>query len=196
MASTIIPVIKHLKIHNPHWKKQHHTPNQTQRQLIQLTLHLTKLIRAPYTQPQTGSAYRPRHLNNNAYHLINNRKHNSITSPKYIKNNKEKHFSPKQIENIIPAIPNLFTTTKYTTIVYLKTNMINPKTLHSYGYYFINILELLKCGDIEPNPGPMPNILHTHPATHKKRANIYFTPNNIKLQPEYQHIANTFGPIN
>jgi len=73
--------------------------------------------------------------------------------------------------------------------------MKNPKTSHFCGYYFINILELLKCGDIEPNPGPMPNILHTHPNTHKKRANLYFIPNTIKLQPEYQHIAKTFAPI-
>ena len=73
--------------------------------------------------------------------------------------------------------------------------MKNPKALHSHGYYFINKLELLKCGDIEPNPGPMPNILHTHPATHRKRASIYFIPNTIKLQPEYQHIGNTFAPI-
>ena len=41
----------------------------------------------------------------------------------------------------------------------------------------------------------MPNILRTHPATHKKRAKTYFIPNTIKLQPEYQHIANTFAPI-
>jgi hypothetical protein len=41
----------------------------------------------------------------------------------------------------------------------------------------------------------MPNILHTHPAAHKKRAKAYFIPNTIKLQPEYQHIASTFAPI-
>jgi hypothetical protein len=41
----------------------------------------------------------------------------------------------------------------------------------------------------------MPNILRTHPATHKKRAKTYFIPNTIKLQPEYQHIASTFAPI-
>jgi hypothetical protein len=61
--------------------------------------------------------------------------------------------------------------------------------------YFINKLTLLQCGDIEPNPGPMPNILRTHPATHKKRAKTYFIPSTIKLQPEYQHLANTFAPI-
>ena len=100
-----------------------------------------------------------------------------------------------QIMNFIPAIPNLLTTTKFATIIYHKINMKNPKTLNFRGYYFINILKLLKCGDIELNPGPMPNILHTHPATHKNRANNYFIPNTIKLQAEYQHIANTFAPI-
>ena len=105
------------------------------------------------------------------------------------------HFSPKQIGKSIPAIPNLFTTTKFTIVIYLKINKNKPKMRHFNGYYFINKLELLKCGDIELNPGPMPNILSTHPATHKKRANIYFIPNTIKLQPEYQHIAKTFAPI-
>ena len=73
--------------------------------------------------------------------------------------------------------------------------MKKPKIYYSAGYYFINRLELIKCGDIETNPGPMPNVLRTHPATHKKRAKIYFIPNTIKLQPEYQHLANTFAPI-
>ena len=41
----------------------------------------------------------------------------------------------------------------------------------------------------------MPNILRTHPATHKKKAKTYFIPNTIKLQPEYQHLANAFAPI-
>ena len=39
----------------------------------------------------------------------------------------------------------------------------------------------------------MPDILHTHPALHKKRAKEYFIPNMIKLQPEYQHIAISIG---
>jgi hypothetical protein len=64
-------------------------------------------------------------------------------------------------------MPNLFTTTKFTFLKYLKINMKKPKTLQSYGYYFINILDLLKCGDIELNLGPMPDLLQTHPATHK-----------------------------
>ena len=73
--------------------------------------------------------------------------------------------------------------------------MKKPKTLYLNGYYFINKSELLKCGDIELNSGPMPNLLHTHPATHKKRANTYFILSTIKLQPDYQHIATIFASI-
>ncbi len=49
-------------------------------------------------------------------------------------------------------------------------------------------------GDIEPNPGPMPNLLQKHPNPHKNRCKIYFIPCTIKLQPEYQHIAKQFSP--
>ena len=148
----------------------------------------------PNPKNTTGLAYRPRHTNNNTYHHINNWKSNSITNHIPISNAKL-HSSPKQVKTNIPAIPNLFTTTKFTIIIYLETNMKKPKALHFNEYYFINKLELLKCGDIELNPEPMPNILHTHPATHKKRAKIYFIPNTIKLQHEYQHLASAFAPI-
>ena len=141
----------------------------------------------PHPKNTAASAYRPRHKNNK-FHFINNWKPNSITRHIYI-NNTKSHFY------IIPAIFHLFTTTKFIITIYLKTNMQNPKKLHSHGYYFINKLELVICGDIEPNPGRMPNILHTHPTAHIKTTNIYFIPNTIKLQSEYKHIANTFVPI-
>src|SRR5579875_3565500 len=51
------------------------------------------------------------------------------------------------------------------------------------------------CGDIETNPGSKPNILETHPSTHKRRYKTYFIPCTIKLQPEYQHLAKKFSPI-
>ena len=146
------------------------------------------------TKNKMASAYRPRLTYHNTCIRINYWKPNSMTNHQFT-NNTQSHFSPKQIEKPIPAIPNLFTTTKYTLIIYLKTHMKKPKTILTHGHYFINKLELLKCGDIESNPGPMPNILHSHPTTHKRRANIYFIPNTIKLQPEYQHLANTFAPI-
>ena len=143
-------------------------------------LHNTHSKYDSYSTSTMASAYRPRHTHNYPYYRITNWKPNSITNPNSI-NIIKSHFLPQQIENIIHAIPNLFTTTKFIITIYLKINMKKPKTHHSYGYYFINKLELLKCGDIELNPGPMPNILHTHPATHKKRARTYFIPNTIKF---------------
>jgi exonuclease III len=41
----------------------------------------------------------------------------------------------------------------------------------------------------------MPDILHTHPTTHRQRARTYFIPNTIKLYHEYQHLATSFAPI-
>ena len=115
----------------------------------------------------TASASRPRHTNDSTFNPINKWKLNSITN-QITRNNTNLHLSPRQVENTIPAIPNLFTTTKFTIVIYLKTNKKKPKILHFNGYYFINTLGLLRCGDIELNPGPMPTILHTHPTTHKK----------------------------
>ena len=62
-------------------------------------------------------------------------------------------------------------------------------------YSFDKSLILLRSGDIEANPGPMPNILETHPSPHKRRYKTYFITYTIKLQPEYQHLAKTFSPI-
>lgn len=41
----------------------------------------------------------------------------------------------------------------------------------------------------------MPNLLQTHPTTHKRRQTTYFIPSTIKLQPEYQHLATSFKPF-
>ena len=79
--------------------------------------------------------------------------------------------SPPHTHNTPPPLP-------------LTTNHHNP--LH---------LLLLLCGDIHPNPGPMPNLIHTHPSTHKRRQTTYFLPSTIKFHPEYQHIADTFQPL-
>ena len=54
---------------------------------------------------------------------------------------------------------------------------------------------MLRSGDIEVNPGPMPNILETHPPPHRRRYKTYFITCTIKLQPEYQHLAKKFSPI-
>ena len=70
-----------------------------------------------------------------------------------------------------------------------------PQINHTYPRQFQPQLLLLQCGDIHPNPGPMPDILKTHPTTHKRRQLMYFIPSTIKFQPEYQHLAHTFAPI-
>ena len=183
----------------PHIRTKHilqdtlytHLPNRHNTYQSKVKPHLKYQL---YPNNKMASAYQPRQTNNNTYHLINSWRPNSITS-QILGNHEKSHFSPTQVEHVIPALPNLFTTTKLIIVLCIKTNMKKPKTIYFTSYYFINKLELLKCGDIELNPGPMPNILHTHPAPHKKRANIYLIPNTIKLQPEYQHIATTFAPI-
>jgi hypothetical protein len=53
---------------------------------------------------------------------------------------------------------------------------------------------LLTCGDIEPNPGPLKNILRHHPPNHKCRNTTYFLLHTIKLKLEYKHLAQTFSP--
>ena len=41
-------------------------------------------------------------------------------------------------------------------------------------YKFQNKKSLLKCGDIESNPGPRPTILTHHPLIHLERQKTYF----------------------
>ena len=67
-----------------------------------------------------------------------------------------------------------------------------PKLTHKK--HKIHLL-LLRYGDIETNPGPMPNILTKHPPSHKQRNKIYFIPCTIKLQPKYQYLAKEFSPL-
>ena len=176
--------------------------NQTNNNTIsQNTKHNQKIPYTPGNDEQhtilhnkMGSAYRPRHKFKTKYKLINNWTPNTITNHIHT-SNKNTHFPTKQLATTISALPNLFSNTKFKLTKYLKTYKRKPKICQLHGYYFINKLTLLQCGDIETNPGPMPDILRTHPATHKRRAKIYFIPNTIKLQPEYQHIASTFAPI-
>ena len=63
-----------------------------------------------------------------------------------------------------------------------------PKTTHHHKLIILS-------GDIETNPGPMPNIFINHPKKHKRLAKIYFIKNTIKLQPEYMHLAKTYAPF-
>ena len=59
---------------------------------------------------------------------------------------------------------------------------------------FLHLLLILS-GDIETNPGPMPNVLQFYPPSHKNRCKRYFIECTIKLQPEYQHLPKQFFPI-
>ena len=121
----------------------------------------------PYPNTIKTSDYWPRPANNYTSQLINTCNSKQITN-QLCTNYAKFHLSPSQAQNLLPALPNLFTTTTFTIVLYIKTHMRKPKTFHFHGYYFTNKLALLKCGDIELNHGPMPNLLHTHPATHKK----------------------------
>ena len=141
-----------------------------------------------------ASAYRPRQNTKHTYQHIYNWYLSKITKHT-TETTTHPHYSPTQIENITHALPNLFTTTRFTITKYYKIHNKNPKSVTYHGYYFVNKLALLQCGDIESNLGPMPDILQTHPSTHKKTAKTYFIPNTIKLHPEYYHIAKSFAPI-
>ena len=130
-----------------------------------------------------ASAYRPRHKKKQEryphHHLINH-----TFTIEYSFN------SPKQnIKIAIHTIPNILTINKFIITYYQQT------TKQYQGYQYMNKLALLQCGDIEPNPGPMPDILRSHPTKHRQMAKTYFIPNTIKLHPEYQHLAQSFAPI-
>ena len=59
-----------------------------------------------------------------------------------------------------------------------------------FSLHFLLILSR----DIKTNPSHMPNLLQTHPSTHKNRCKMYFIPCTIKLQPKYQHLAKQYSP--
>ena len=77
----------------------------------------------------------------------------------------------------------------YKTKIKVKFLWIIHQIQHTKTHYYIfdNSLLLLRNRDIEENPGPMPNILETHPSPHRQRYKTYFITCTIKLQLEYQH---------
>jgi len=121
---------------------------------------------------------------------------NTTTNPLY-KFQENSHYFPTNKKPTNPAFPNLNTTNKNIQTKYHKKINNKPNKLNQINkeYNFFNKLALLQCGDIEPNPGPMPDILNTHPTTHRRVAKTYFIPNTIKFHPEYQHLASSFVPI-
>ena len=115
--------------HSPNlWGRHHYTSNHTQHQLTYPNLHLAKPPIIRHTKYQMGSAYRPRHktkqIRYSHYHIFK-QTFNTITRPIH-KQTKLTHYLPKHSKKIILALPNLFTTSKYTLIKYYKINKRNP----------------------------------------------------------------------
>ena len=109
-----------------------------------------------------------------------------------ILNSKKKFYTnnyPKQITKNIDIEYKIKIKIKY-----LRITCQNQYTKIHY-YSFDKSLILLRSGDIEANPRPMPNILETHPSPHRQRYKTYFITCTIKLQSEYQHLAKMFSPI-
>jgi hypothetical protein len=138
-------------------------------------------------------------------------KHNKILYPKKIKlkhhysaqtlithtqttqnpNNTPKlvHMYPKK--NLIKKIAIINRTptickTKIKTVIQTKTE--KP------SYTFHNKTTLLKCGNIESNPGPKNTLLLNHPQIHQERQKTYFYNKTTQIKPEYYHIFEIFKP--
>jgi hypothetical protein len=62
------------------------------------------------------------------------------------------------------------------------------------NYTFFNKLTILKCGDIESNPGPRFSLLLNHPQEHHDKQKTYFYNKTTQLKPEYNHILELFKP--
>jgi hypothetical protein len=61
-------------------------------------------------------------------------------------------------------------------------------------YTFYNKKTLLKCGDIERNPGPRINLLVNHPQIYHERQKTYFYNKTTQIKSEYNHIFELFKP--
>jgi hypothetical protein len=72
-----------------------------------------------------------------------------------------------------------------------KTKSTKTKTP---SYIFHNVKSLLKCGDIESNPGPKLTLLFNHPQIHQEKQKTYFYSKTTQLKPEYKHIFELFNP--
>ena len=102
---------------------------------------------------------------------------------------------PKKLLNpTTNKTPNTKIKTNKTEHLYTKHRYRYPQKHKTPTKNTIHLLLLLLGGDVETNPGPMPDILSTHPPPHKSRNKTYFIPYTIKLQPEYQHLAKQFSP--
>ena len=138
----------------------------------------TKYLIRHHKKHQTASAYWSRHqIKRSRKYLgynIFTYTYNTITNPIHI-HTKSIYYLPTYAPKPRQTLPNIFTTNKYILVKYYKISKKNLKVKQYHGYHVINLLALLKCGDIEPNPGRMPNMLHKHPTIHKRISNTYFT---------------------
>ena len=77
----------------------------------------------------------------------------------------------------------------YTQLCILFTT--KRKTL---SYTFHNKKLILRCGDIEKNPGPKFTLLLNYPQIYQEKHNIYFYKNTTQIKIEYIHIFELFKP--
>ena len=161
---------KHLTQHTPNQILTNTHRNKTQMNKLSWTLTVTMY-------KENTNIYHPQRNPPSPY---SNPKHNNLHSPRDIaKTNTITNLPPPHIHQ-----PKTDTKT-------YKQPQLTIYTVHHTQPQLL----LLQCGDIHPNPGPMPNLLQTHPTAHKRRQTTYFLPSTIKFQPEYQHLAKTFKPL-
>jgi hypothetical protein len=74
------------------------------------------------------------------------------------------------------------------------TNIQQNTRKKSPSYTFDNKKAILKCGNIERNPGPKFTLLLDHPQIHQEKQNTYFYKNTTQIKIEYEHIFELFKP--
>jgi len=189
---------KHQTIHSTKQTKRYHSKNSIKSLLkYYYKNYITNNLKQIEKEHNRTSIHRPYHK---LIHTVNTPYHtyywnsSKITKTLY-QHKKHPYYSTKYTNTKIHALLKLLTTNKNRLTKHYKTHRKKPKSTHYEGYHFINKQALLQCGDIESNPGPMPDLLLRHPPTHRRMARTYFIPSTIKLHPEYQHLAKNFAPI-
>ena len=137
------------------------------------------------------------HKNKKLYtsHTIHPRPNPPLTTNPHNKSNNYKTKKTTYISKNIQKTPNPHYNNKTPLPIQKQSKYHKQKKLKITQKKHKGHLLLLRGGDIETNPGPMPNILTKHPPSHKLRNKIYFISCTIKLQPEYQHLAKEFSPL-
>ena len=166
-----------------------HTPNPIKLGLGHLHRHTPPLSKlSPHhhihaftttykpTQRETLTTRNPNKIINkhslklNFTHQHTNTKHNTLHTHRYI----------LHTCTLLDPFPPYTNQPKLTIQTHNKKSQLNITTKHHNKKHL-----LLQCGDIHPNPGPMPNMLQKHPPAHRRQQNTYFLPSTIKFQPEY-----------